>query len=88
MKIFFYKTLLVFFMFFLLFQLTIGAKINQYKEEIYNLKSKQNIEKIKNKIRKELNTAITKDKYLDENDSKLILDFINKIKNELEQQNN
>ena len=86
MKIFFYKTLIVFFLGFLLFQLTIGAKISQYKEEIYNLKSKENLEIIKDKIRKELKTAVKKEKYLNDEDSKLIIDFINKIRTELNAQ--
>jgi hypothetical protein len=67
-----------------LFQLTIGYTVKKIKGEIYNLKSKENIEFIKNKIRDEINEAIKKDKLLDERDKKLINDFIKKIKKELQ----
>jgi transcriptional regulator NrdR family protein len=67
-----------------LFQLTIGYTVKKIKEEIYNLKSKENIEFIKNKIREEINAAIKKDKLLDDRDKKLINDFIKKIKKELQ----
>jgi hypothetical protein len=83
MKLFIYKTLFIFLLIYLLFQLTIGLVVKKIKEEIYNFKSKENIELIKKKIRSELNYAIKKDKYLDENDAKLINDFLKKIKNEL-----
>ena len=83
MKLFIYKKLLIFLLIYLLFQLTIGLVVKKIKEEIYNFKSKENVELIKKKIRSELDYAIKKDKYLDENDAKLINDFLKKIKNEL-----
>ena len=67
-----------------MFQLTIGYTVKKIKGEIYNLKSKENIEFIKNKIRDEINEAIKKDKLLDERDKKLINDFIKKIKKEIQ----
>ena len=86
MKLFIYKTLFVFLLIYLLFQLTIGFVVKKIKEEIYNFKSKENIELLKKKIRIELNYAIKKDKYLNENDAKLINDFLKKIKSELQNQ--
>lgn len=82
MRIFVYKTLFIFVCLFLLFQLTIGAKTRQLSHEIEKLKSKQNVEIIKNKIRSELRSAIAKDNYLTPEDAKLINQFINKLKNE------
>jgi hypothetical protein len=86
MKLFIYKTLFIFLLIYLLFQLTIGLVLKKIKEEIYNFKSKENVELIKKKIRSELDYAIKKDKYLDKNDAKLINDFLKKIKNELNNQ--
>jgi len=83
MKIFVYKTLFVFVCIFILFQLTIGAKINQLDKELTELKSKENIEIIKNKLRGELRNAIKKENYLSPDDAKLINEFINKLKKEL-----
>ena len=84
MRIFIYKSLFIIILIYILFQLTIGYTVKKIKGEIYNLKSKENIEFIKNKIRDEINTAIKKDKLLDERDKKLINDFIKKIKEELQ----
>lgn len=84
MRIFIYKSLFLIILFYILFQLTIGYTVKKIKEEIYNLKSKENIELIKNKIRDEINTAIKKDKLLDERDKKLINNFIEKLRKELQ----
>ncbi len=84
MKIFFYKTLIIFILVFVLFQITIGAQIRQIKTQIENIKSKENIEIIKSKIRDELKTAVNKENYLTQEDAKLINDFLNKIKKELD----
>ena len=83
MKIFIYKILFSCVCFFLLFQLTIGLKIKQLNNELERLKSKENIEVIKNKLRDELKNAVNKENYLSADDAKLINEFINKLKNEL-----
>ena len=83
MKIFIYKTLFIFVCIFILFQFTIGAKLKQLNNELAKLKSKQNIEIIKDKLRDELRNAISKENYLSPDDAKLINEFINKLKKEL-----
>jgi hypothetical protein len=83
MKIFVYKTLFVFVCLFIFFQLTFGVKIKQLNSELENLKSQENINSIKDKIRDELKNAVTKEPYLDPNDAELINKFINKLKKEL-----
>ena len=87
MKIFVYKTLFVFLSIFLLFHFTIGAKLKQLEGDLENFKSKKNIEIIKNKIRDELRTAVGKENYLSMEDAQLINKFINKLKQELSNQN-
>ena len=86
MKIFVYKTLFIFVCIFLLFQLTVGTKLNQLNNELQKLKSKENVENIKNKLRKEIRNAIKKENYLSPEDAKLINEFINKLKKELSNQ--
>jgi len=86
MKIFVYKTLFIFVCIFLLFQLTVGAKLKQLNNELQKLKSKENVENIKNKLRKEMRNAIKKENYLSTEDAKLINEFINKLKKELSNQ--
>ena len=83
MRTFVYKTLFIFVGIFLLFQLTIGIKLKQLNKELATLKSKENIEIIKDKLRDELRNAISKENYLSPDDAKLINEFINKLKKEL-----
>ena len=83
MKTFVYKTLLIFVFLFVFFQLTIGAKMRQLDYGIKEFKSKKNIESMKNKIREEMRSAISKENYLTPEDAKLINEFINKIKSDL-----
>ena len=83
MKTFVYKTLFIFVCIFILFQLTIGAKLKQLNNELTKLKSKENIEIIKEKLRDELRSAISKENYLSPDDAELINEFINKLKKEL-----
>ena len=49
MKTFVYKALFIFVGIFILFQLTIGAKMKQVNSELEKLKSEENIEILKNK---------------------------------------
>ena len=83
MKTFVYKTLFIFVCIFILFHLTIGTKLRQLNNELTKLKSKENIEIIKDKLRDELRNAISKENYLSPDDAKLINEFINKLKKEL-----
>ena len=83
MKTFVYKTLFNFVCIFILFQFTIGTKLKQLNKELTELKSKKNIEIIKDKLRDELRNAISKENYLSPDDAKLINEFINKLKKEL-----
>lgn len=84
MKLFIYKTLFAAIIFFVLFQITISATVNKFKENISYLSSDENKNLIKNKLRKELNSAIKKENYLKEEDKKLIKQFLDKVKKELE----
>tara|TARA_B100001057_G_C22567274_1_gene839716 strand:+ start:205 stop:459 length:255 start_codon:yes stop_codon:yes gene_type:complete len=83
MKSFVYKTIFLSLVIFVLFQLTIGVKIRQFEERLNNLKSKENIEVVKNKIRKEMRSAVKKERILNEEDALLIKQFLNKINSEI-----
>ena len=83
MKIFVYKALFVFVCIFLLFQFTVGYQLKQLQSRLEQFKSKENIENVKNKLRKEMKNAVEKENYLNEEDAKLINQFINKIRQEL-----
>jgi len=88
MKIFFYKSVLIFFLFILAIHFSYNLIKKQVKNEYNNLISKERSEHIKNKIRKELKNGIKKDQLINPEDASLINNFLNKIKSELEKNNN
>ena len=86
MKIFFYKTLLVAFIFFIIFKITIGSTISNFERKTQSLLSKGNIEMIKEEIREEIKIAIGKDKFINQADADLINSLLKKIQTDLNNQ--
>ena len=84
MKIFVYKVVFIMIALFFLFNFTVGYQIRKVEDKIINVSSAEQINNIKAKIRKEMNSAIKKDKIFTEDDKLLINNFINKIILELE----
>ena len=84
MKIFVYKVVFIMIALFFLFNFTVGYQIRKIEDRITNVSSAEQINNIKAKIRKEMNSAIKKDKIFNEEDKLLINKFINKIILELE----
>ena len=87
MKLFIYKSLFVFFVAFLLFQLTVGTVIKNYERKIDTYFSKQSLEYMKSKMREEIENAIEKENYLKPEDALLINKFLKKLKKEIFSQN-
>ncbi len=83
MKIFIYKSLLVFFLVLILFKLTIGSLINNYEKKINLALSKDNLVNIKNKLREEIKSGIKKERILNQEDALIIQQFIDKLAQEL-----
>ena len=83
MKIFVYKTLFVALFIFIIFHATIGYTLRNYESKIINYFSKERIEFVKQKLRKEMKKGIEKDRILNEKDAVTINKFILKIKKEL-----
>ena len=84
MKIFVYKVVFIMIALFFLFNFTVGYQIRKVEDKITNVSSAEQINNIKAKIRKEMNSAIKKDKIFNEEDKLLINNFINKLILELE----
>ena len=84
MKIFVYKTIFVLVGIYLLYQFTIGIKIESYERNLKNFTNDQGREQIRNKIRDELRKANSKEQILEIEDRKLLKEFITKIQNELD----
>jgi len=84
MKIFIYKTLIVIFSVYLLFQFTVGLKIGEYEKKLENLiYNKQTREKIIEKVKEEIKTANQKENLFTNEERELLSNFINKIQKEL-----
>ncbi len=79
MKIFIYKSFLIFFLILILFKLTIGSLLNNYEEKVNNVLSKENLVNIQNKLRDEMRSGIDKERMLSPEDAKLIRQFTNKL---------
>jgi regulatory protein YycI of two-component signal transduction system YycFG len=88
MKIFFYKSILVFILFILAIHLSFGLIKKQVKREYTNLISKEGVEHFKNKIREELNNATKKKILINSEDTELLNNFLIKLKSELKKTNN
>ena len=87
MRIFFYKSLIVVFLFLVAFHFSFNYVYKRVSSEFNDAFSKDKIESIKNKIRLEAKTAISKDVYINSEDAKIINKFLVKIKSDLNQNN-
>ena len=67
----------------LVFEFTIGKQISQFGGKIDALSSKEGRKETVNKLRKEIQKAVKKERYLSKEDAKLINEFILKIQKEL-----
>ena len=85
MRIFFYKSLIVVFLFLVAFRFSFNYVYKRVSSEFNDAFSKDKIESIKNKIRLEAKTAISKDVYINPEDAKIINKFLDKIKSDLKQ---
>ena len=83
MKIFFYKSILVLFLFLVGFHYSFNYVLKIVKVNIEQNFSRDNIEQVKNKIKEEMKVAINKDVFISEEDSNLINKFLDKVSSDL-----
>ena len=83
MRQFIYKMLIVGVGIILVYELTIGKQIAQFKERTNILISKEGRRDGVNKLRNEIKKAVNKDRYLSKEDAILLNQFISKIRDEL-----
>tara|TARA_E500000178_G_C16940451_1_gene716108 strand:+ start:879 stop:1142 length:264 start_codon:yes stop_codon:yes gene_type:complete len=84
MKSFFYKSILVFFLFLAAFHFSFGYVVKKIKIELeYNL-SKEKLEELKIKIKEEMRSAINKENYIKPEDAIIINKFLEKVRSDLE----
>ena len=65
------------------YEFTIGKKIAQFGGKVDAISSKEGRKETVNKLREEIKKAVKKERYLSEEDAKLIGEFITKIQGEI-----
>jgi len=87
MRQYIYKILIACLAFIIVFEFTIGKKINDLNEKTKIFFTKEGRKKIIISIKDEMKKAVDKENYLDNEEKILINKFINKIKKELNEVN-
>jgi len=88
MKQFIYKTIVAIIAIVLVYEFTIAKQIKKFSSQGDILLSKEGRKEGVEKLREEIKKAINKERYLSEEDAKLINQFLNKILLELKQSEN
>ena len=87
MKSFVYKTIVIVIAVVVIFEFTLGSKINEISSKFNYFSTKEGRKEGVIKIREEMRKAVKKDRYLSQEDAKLLNQFINKIRSELSETN-
>ena len=88
MKQFIYKIIIFTLSIILIYEFTIGKQITQFSNRVDSVSSKEGRKETVNKLRKEVKKALKKERYLSEEDAKLIGEFISKIQKEINETQN
>ena len=83
MKIFLFKSIIVFVLSYVLINLTIVSKIDDMKHQISVLSDKETIVEFKAKLLSEIDGANKKKSYFTEDEKRILSNFIKKISEEL-----
>ena len=84
MRNYIYKTIIAIIALIIVFEFTIGKTLNKITSQTDMLLSREGRKEMVNSIKKEMNKAIKKENFLKQDERILINEFINKIRNELE----
>tara|TARA_Y100001949_G_C15689261_1_gene201686 strand:+ start:96 stop:362 length:267 start_codon:yes stop_codon:yes gene_type:complete len=87
MKSFIYKTIIIVLAIVIIFEFTVGSKINEISSKFNYFATKEGRKEGVVKIREEMKKAIKKERYLSKEDAKLLNQFLNKITAELSEAN-
>ena len=88
MKSFIYKAIIIVLAIVIIFEFTVGSKINEISSKFNYFATKEGRKEGVVKIREEMKRAIKKERYLSKEDAKLLNQFLNKIQSELAEANN
>ena len=83
MRSFIYKLVIIAFLFIVVFEFTIGKRIDPITENMNKFSNEQGRKELINKLRKEMRKGLEKEYMLKEDDRILINKFINKLISEI-----
>ena len=83
MRGFIYKAIIITFMFTIVFEFTIGKRIDPIVENINKFTDEHGRKELINKLRKEMRKGLEKEYLLKEDDRVLIYNFFNKLMSEI-----
>tara|TARA_A100000164_G_C21872753_1_gene756083 strand:+ start:1239 stop:1496 length:258 start_codon:yes stop_codon:yes gene_type:complete len=83
MRLFIYKSFVIFIGIYLLYNFTIGKKIDYYEKKLVNFATDEGREALRNLIRKEIKNTIDNESVFDPEDRVLVKELLDKIKKEL-----
>tara|TARA_Y100000816_G_C26068564_1_gene561760 strand:+ start:1294 stop:1551 length:258 start_codon:yes stop_codon:yes gene_type:complete len=84
MRLFIYKSLVIFIGIYLLYNFTIGKKIDYYEKKLVNIATDEGREALRNLIRKEIKNTIDNENVFDPKDRVLVKKLLEKIRKELD----
>jgi len=83
MRNFIYKIIIIAFLIIVVFEFTIGKRIDPIVQNVDKFSNEQGRKEILNKLRKEMNKGLEKENMLKEEDRILINKFLKKLKSEI-----
>ena len=88
MKQFLYKVIISIIAIVLIYELTLGKLIASYSDKINFISTKEGRKELVISLRKEIEKANKKERYLSEEDAKLLSTFLKKIQKEISESQN
>ena len=85
MRQFILKTFIIFVAVYILFQITLGYRINEVSSKIKSIANQQQRIEIKEKILNEMKKGTEKENFFSDEERVILSNFINKILNELKE---
>ena len=83
MRVFIYKTIVITIIFIIVFEFTIGKRIDPLVKNLDKFSDSQGRKELIGKLRKEMNKGLEKEYMLNTEDRVLVYKFFNKLKNEI-----
>ena len=83
MRSFIYKILVIAFLFIIVFEFTIGKRIDPIVDNMNKFSNEQGRKELISKLRKEMRKGLEKEYMIKEDDRVLIYNFLNKLKSEI-----